>query len=254
MKKVLLALMITSSMIACKNDDSGDGSASMKVYITDAPGDYEHIYLEVVEVALNNGGWQTMTLTQPDTFDILEYTNGDQLLLAEGDLDPGTTKEIRLVLGANNSIVLKDGSSYELKVPSGQSSGLKIKLNVDKNVQAGQTYYVVLDFDAAKSVVKTGNGKYQLKPVIRGYWDEGMGAAEGYALPTSNQVSIHAIVNGSDTIGSALTDPDGYYKVSGLPQANYSFYYLSSAGNDTLIPGVQVMQNQTTVVDTVNLN
>ena len=253
MKRAFLALLIAASIISCKkNDDDNEGSATMKVYITDAPGDYEHIYLDVQEIAINNGGWQTIALTQPDTFDILDYTNGNKLLLADGDIDAGSTSEIRLVLGANNSIVLEDGTTEELKVPSGSSSGFKIKLNTTKTTQAGQTYYVVLDFDAAKSIVVTGNNKYMLKPVIRGYWEEGMGAAEGYVLPDTSQVFVHAI-NGTDTIGSTISDSTGYYKVTGLPEATYNFNYQGN-GNDTLVSGIQVMQNQTSVIDTIDLN
>ncbi len=253
MKKTVFALLILASLAACKKStDDDNGSATMKVYITDAPDDYEHIYLDVQEIAVNNGGWQTLTLTQPDTFDILDYTNGNKLLLADGDIDAGTTTEIRLILGANNSIVLEDGTTEELKVPSGSSSGLKIKLNNSKTTQGGQTYYVVLDFDAAKSIVVTGNNKYMLKPVIRAYWEEGMGAAEGYVLPDTSQVFVHAI-NGTDTLGSTISDNTGYYKVTGLPQGTYSFSYQGN-GNDTLVSGIQVMQNQTTAIDTVDLN
>ena len=252
MRRAVLAILVAASIISCKkSDDDNQGVSTMKVYITDAPGDYEHIYLDVQEIAINNGGWQTLTLTQPDTFDILDYTNGDKLLLADGQIDAGSTSEIRLVLGTNNTIVLKDGTSHELKVPSGSSSGLKIKLNNTKTTQPGQTYYVVLDFDAAKSVVVTGNGKYSLKPVIRGYWEGGMGAAEGYAIPDTSQIFVHAI-NGNDTLGSTITDNTGYYKVTGLPQAVYTFSYQGN-GKDATVSGIQVLQNQTAVIDTVDL-
>ena len=252
-KKLMIALLVITSIISCKKEETKPGQASFKVSITDAPGDYEHIYLEVLEVAINNGGWQTITQTQADTFDILDYTNGDKLLLAEGDIDAGSTTEIRLVLGANNWLVLKDGTSHELKVPSGSSSGLKIKLDT-KTTQAGQTYYVVLDFDASKSIVKQGNGNYSLKPVIRGYWDEGNGSAEGYAISTGYQVNVHAI-NNADTLGGTIANATtGYYFIGGLPKGNYSFSYESSNGKDTAVSAIQVIQNQTTVIDTVDLN
>ena len=254
MKKLILAALIAASIISCKknDDDNNNTTATMKVYITDAPGDYEHIYLDVVEIAVNNGGWQKLTLTQPDTFDILDYTNGNKLLLADGSINADSTSEIRLVLGSNNTIVLKDGTSHELKVPSGSSSGLKLKLNNTKTLQPGQTYYVVMDFDAAKSIVETGNGKYMLKPVIRCYWEEGMGAAEGYVLPDTSQVFVHAI-NGTDTLGSTISDGTGYYKVTGLPQATYTFLYESGV-KDTTLSGIQVIQNQTTAIDSLDLN
>jgi len=66
----MIALLVITSIISCKKEETKPGQASFKVSITDAPGDYEHIYLEVLEVAINNGGWQTITQTQADTFDI----------------------------------------------------------------------------------------------------------------------------------------------------------------------------------------
>jgi hypothetical protein len=194
-----------------------------------------------------------LTLNQVDTFDILDYTNGNQLLLAEGTITADSTSEIRLVLADNNTLVLQDGSVHNLKVPSGSSSGLKIKLDTTVVLQGNQTYFAVLDFDASKSIVKQGNGNYSLKPVIRGYWDEGMGAVEGIVQSPNYQVSIWAI-NGMDTLGSTLADTaSGYYFIGGLPQASYEMYFNSSNGNDTTLYGISVYQNLTTQVDTVNL-
>ena len=52
-----------------------------------------------------------------------------------------------------------------LTTPSAQHSGLK--LNVHAELTEGITYKILLDFDAARSIVKTGSGAYNLKPVIR---------------------------------------------------------------------------------------
>jgi len=41
-----------------------------------------------------------------------------------------------------------------------------LKINVHAELQPNMSYKVVLDFDSDKSIVKTGNNKYKLKPVI----------------------------------------------------------------------------------------
>jgi hypothetical protein len=72
-------------------------------------------------------------------------------------------KELRLILGPGNS-VMKDSVLYDLDTPSAQQSGLKIK--IDKSLGLAFDSLTV-DFDAEKSIVETGNGKFILKPVIR---------------------------------------------------------------------------------------
>ncbi len=44
-----------------------------------------------------------------------------------------------------------------MKTPSAQQSGLK--LNVHEEFLQGVAYEYIIDFDAARSIVKTGNGQ-----------------------------------------------------------------------------------------------
>jgi len=63
-------------------------------------------------------------------------------------------------------LVFNDGTpSTDLKVPSGSTSGLKIDVN--QTVPKGGTLDIKLDFDAAQSIHKLGNGKFLMQPVIR---------------------------------------------------------------------------------------
>ena len=57
-----------------------------------------------------------------------------------------------------------DKEKYPLIVPSGQQSGLK--LIHPFRIITGATTSLFLDFNAEKSVLKTGNGQYKLKPTI----------------------------------------------------------------------------------------
>ncbi|MEJ2596072.1 MAG: DUF4382 domain-containing protein [bacterium] len=103
--------------------------------------------------------------TQAGVYDLLDYAAGNDTLIAfDSVLTTQKVSQIRLLLGGNNTVV-EDGTSHELKTPSGQTSGLKILVNAD--LVAGKSYKIVLDFDSDKSVNKTGNNNYQLKPVIK---------------------------------------------------------------------------------------
>jgi len=59
-----------------------------------------------------------------------------------------------------------DGIIYEMKVPSGYKSGIKLVHGFD--IEVGVTTELVLDFDASKSVIVPGKkGKIMLKPTIK---------------------------------------------------------------------------------------
>lgn len=55
----------------------------------------------------------------------------------------------------------------KLETPSAQQSALK--LNIHQPIQEGMLYKLLLDFDVAKSIHKTGNGRCVLKPLSEQY-------------------------------------------------------------------------------------
>lgn len=84
-------------------------------------------------------------------------------MLASGVVPERQIKEIRLILGTNNT-VKNNCVVYPLTITSGSESGLKIKFN--KKLNTGLNL-LLLDFDVAMSVNQNGSGAYMLKPVIK---------------------------------------------------------------------------------------
>lgn len=119
------------------------------------------------------------------------------------------SKEIRLVLNeTGNKLIREDGSVCELKTPSGQQSGLKLKLPETFTILPGLRYSVHLSFDVEKSIVEQGNGGCLLKPVIRGQViayrppvDEGGGSGDGGNTDGGN-------TDGSNTDGGSTSGGD----------------------------------------------
>ena len=114
-----------------------------------------------------------------------------------------------------------------LTTPSAQHSGLK--LNVHAELTEGITYKILLDFDAARSVVKTGSGAYNLKPVIRTITEATSGAIKGHVTPVESLPAVFAIV-GSDTLGTTYTDDAGNYFLRGLPAGSYKVSFDAKEG------------------------
>ena len=110
-----------------------------------------------------------------------------------------------------------------------------------------------MDFDASRSIVKTGNGKYILKPVIRTSLAAVGGSIKGYVLPDSVNTAVYAI-QGTDTVTGTYTST-GSYMVKGLNAGSYTLAFApaDSAFKSTNVTGVNVTANSVTTVDTVRL-
>jgi len=143
-------------------------------------------------------------------------------VLADEDIPAGTIEQVRLVLNDSGNRVIIAGVSHDLTTPSGQTSG--VKLNVHDNLTAGIAYTMRLDFDAAQSVVLTGNGKYILKPVIRAIATAASGALTGMVNPAASSPKVYAIM-GMDTIGT-VADATGKYYFPGLAAGSYQVKFV----------------------------
>ena len=167
---IFSAILFAASavFISCSKDNN-QGTSTLNVRLTDNPTVYEEVNVDIREVrvkfsddTLSNSGWVTLT-TYPGIYNLLAYQNGVDTLLGTGVFPTQVVKEIRFVLGPNNTI--KDaGVVYPLTIPSGSESGLKIKVNKALNATLET---IIIDFDAALSVTKEGTGDYKLRPVLR---------------------------------------------------------------------------------------
>ena len=257
-----LLLGLTLGFSACdkEDDDKATGTSRMEVRLTDAPGDYEKVLIDIRSVEIHtdanasntSGGWTTLGNINPGIYNLLDFSNGKDTLLAASNLPAGRISQIRLVLGPDNSLVLKDGSTVALKTPSGQTSGLKVKIDAD--LVPDVTYVVLLDFDASKSIVAKGNGGYNLKPVIRTITQAVAGGIRGNVTPVMAGNEIHVIetvpgANGLiDTVGG-FTDINGNYLIKGLVGGIYNVDFYAPNKKKT-VGGVVVTNNAITTVNT----
>lgn len=260
MKHVFTALLGIGllTFAACSNKDNGDsdGTARIEVRLTDDPAGYDAIYIDVQDVQINvtgdaDNGWQSLPGVNKGIYNLLDLVNDKDTLLVNSDIPSGRLHQIRLVLGPNNTIVV-NGATLPLETPSAEQSGLK--LNVQQDVTAGILYTLLLDFEAAKSVKKTGNNKYILKPVIRTLLAPAGGSIKGYVKPDQLVTAVFAI-NGNDTVGSTFTAP-GAYVIKGIPAGTYQLHFYPSdpTFSNATRTGINVNVGQVTVVDTVILN
>jgi hypothetical protein len=165
--KYYLVLAIAVGMFGmstgCKKKE---GESRVTVKMVDAPGDFQQVNVEVLQVQVHHNGQGWINLpTVAGVYDLLTLQNDvSATLVNTGTLPSGQLQQLRLILGDENTVMV-DSLYYPLATPSAQQSGLKINLNT--NFAPNTQYELVLDFDAEQSIVTQGNGSYSLKPVIK---------------------------------------------------------------------------------------
>lgn len=231
--------------LGCGGGGSGHATTppqgAMSVTLVDGPTtDYKAINLNIQSVQIHQSatadenGW--VTVASPNkTMDLLKLQGGVVEALASNQtLGVGTYQMLRLVLGTGNTLILADGTSVPLTVPSGMQSGIKIPLTF--TVQAGTTADVWIDFDGAHSiqVVGMGSGGYMLRPVVHGFMQVATGSVSGIltgpgGLPLAGaEVMVQSVNTAGDVtlLRTAITSVTGTYTLNLLP-IGQAFYVVS---------------------------
>lgn len=237
---------------ACKKDDqpSSSGMTPLSVRMTDAPGDYEEVNVDIKEVRVHsdNGGWITLN-TKAGVYNLLKLTNGLDTLLGTAVVPSGNISQIRLILGSANTVKV-DGVLYPLATPSAEQSGLK--LQVHETLVDSVAYTILLDFDAGRSIHQTGTGAYKLKPVLRTITQLSKGAIKGSVTPAESHPSVLAIL-GTDTVGT-FADTSGNFFIKGLSAGSYKVLFLPATPyKDTIFSGISVSMGTVTQMSPVTL-
>jgi hypothetical protein len=221
MKKLNLIWILAMAFLinACKKTETNgeNGKATYTVRMTDAPGPYQQVNIDLRGVEITGSAGKTTLLNvKAGIYDLLRFSNGLDTMIATGPVDAGTIQQIRLILGPNNTVVV-DGDAHQLDIPSSEQSGLKIQIH--QKVEAGASYIVLLDFDANQSVILQGNGQYKMKPVIRAINQAIGGSIKGSISPAG----VAATVTATDGVNSysSVVNLSGNFLIMGLPPGTY---------------------------------
>ena len=245
-----MGLLLAGFVAGCSGGDGGGSTqpGTASVSMTDAPScGYDQVNVTVSKVRIhqsdnaseNAAGWTDITLNPPRKINLLDLnysTNPNPNFalesLGETALAAGHYTQLRLVLDRNNgqslanSIVLENTTTeIALETPSAVQSG--IKLIHQFNVGSGQRVDLLLDFDACHSIVKTGNGTYKLKPVIKVIPTE-LNGIEGFVDKTSflnnslvgKNVTASAQFNGEIVRATVVNTDTGKFFIAHLNPAN----------------------------------
>jgi hypothetical protein len=270
---LFLAFLVTASLAGCGGGgDGGSGAANaqpgtVSVSMTDAPAcGYEQVNVTVSKVRIhqsntddvNAAGWTDITLNPTRTINLLDLNDPTQpnsnfalLTLGQTPLAAGHYTQLRLVLVDNNGnqpsanwIVLEgqDPNNPNNRIPLETPSAIKsgIKLINQFTVNSGQRVDLLLDFDACHSIVKTGSGKYILKPVIKVIPTE-LNGINGFVDKTLPNAVISAQQNGNIVRATMLNTQTGEFFLAHLDPGNYDVVMTADNHATAVISGVPVV-------------
>ena len=159
----LALLALTLLFASCKKDSD---TTTLRIRLTDGPGDFQQVNVDIREITVKTANDTAQWISIPTNagiYNLLDFQNGIDTLIAVGPVPLDVLKEVRFILGPNNSVMV-DSVLYPLTTPSAQESGLKVKIDKPLVVDINT---IVLDFDAAQSIKIEGNSGFKLHPVIR---------------------------------------------------------------------------------------
>ncbi|MCH8054090.1 MAG: DUF4382 domain-containing protein, partial [Planctomycetes bacterium] len=94
-------------------------------------------------------------LDEEVSFNLLDLQNGLTAPLASASLTASSYSQIRFIVSSGH-VVLADGREFELTVPSGEQTG--IKLSFDFTITGDETTTLLLDVDVSKAFVPIPGG------------------------------------------------------------------------------------------------
>jgi len=269
----ILSVMLILFSYGCKEnviDNELNQKGRLVIHLTDAPFpidmiDAATVHIVKVEIRKVTEGDEDgypfipLTLELTDPVNLLDLRNGVTSKLVEADIDPGMYDLIRVYVD-EAGLTVKGGGDYNIKVPSGAQTGIKIFLEPALKVAGGLTSDVLLDFSLEHSFVLKGNMDtpagikgFNFKPVIKAVNNTVDGTLEGVVTDADADTllqgaSVWIEQDGSEK-SSTLTDGDGYYAMGGVPAGFYNVIAsLEGFYNDT-VEGVEIVEGNLTVQD-----
>ncbi|GAG71234.1 unnamed protein product [marine sediment metagenome] len=179
-------------LLTPEDESIAPGKGRLKIYLTDSSGNYKEndsdnysaVYITISKIEAHIAG------EDEEPWDVLkEWDEGDEveidliilkeqgisLLLTENELIPNKYTQLRLFVtkasvlietkSKENKVIEVGTNGEPVEIPSADQTG--IKLIHPFEINDGQTTELTIDFDAEKSIIKTDNGEYKLKPTIK---------------------------------------------------------------------------------------
>jgi len=259
MRSYYFLIIIYSILIAlftgCEKDSTGSkpNTGTLKIFLADSPAMYDSVNITFSEISAHLDSEWVRVQGQPKTVNLLDYANGNALLLSSANVPAGKYTQIRLII--DSATVWVDSQSHPLVVPSGAQTGLKF--GPQFTISEGLSYELLIDFDAQRSIVTTGPPNnptgYKLKPHIRVTSRAVTGSISGL-VTNPDDVPVAYAISGADTVNTALVNQaDSTFVLAFLPEGFYQVSITDTMGLSFTQENVQVTAGENNNLGSVTL-
>ena len=171
---VIVVVLSVLVLITCSNEqilNDNNGTTQLQVRIHDEPfkssgKTVTELNITVIKVDIVKAGTGEIVncpITEEKEMNILEISKSNPVVLSDVSVPSGDYEQLRLVI-KNNATIVVDDVSYDIKIPSGEQSGVKLDGNFSIR---GKFFRLDLDFIPEESVIYNKGQGYILKPVIK---------------------------------------------------------------------------------------
>lgn len=266
MKKLLFVIFAAAVILSgCNKSETTGGPGRLSIKITDDPlnissVEYAEITISKIEIrktGTDEGGPFMELPMDPVTIDVFQLINGITEELINLEVPQGDYDLVRLYVDEANLKIKDIEEPFNMKVPSGEQTGIKVFINPVIHVEGGISKELILDFDLSKSFVMRGhdaqNG-FIFKPVIKALNNSTEGRIEGVVIDNSpEKVGIGdaevTLQKEGEEPATTLTDASGHYVFVGLAPGTYSMsatkdnYLAANAEGIVVVAGNKTTQD-----------
>ncbi|RIK68965.1 MAG: hypothetical protein DCC65_02210 [Planctomycetota bacterium] len=248
--------LVTITRIDVRRSDDGEDAGSDGLGNDDASSDDASDSNGTDDDSEGEGGDFITVFEGEKTVDLLDLRNGRMDVLAETDVPVGHYDQMRLVV-TNGRITLTDGRVFDLDVPSGEQTG--IKLHFEFEVTDEEPSVLLLDVDLSRAFSAIPSGRIDDVSTIREFRFQPSLAMRLIAMVEAGSIAGRVVdettvpvsgvmvtaFKGETEITSTVSDDDGTFALVGLPAGTYRVEFSATGFLDTSIEGIEVEAGQT---------
>lgn len=261
--KLIVATVLVSGLAftSCKKDDNSEAEPkNMSVRMTDAPGDYSRLDVEIASVEAYNEskGW-IMLRNETQVVSVLDLTNGNEVeLVSETKVKSGSYTKLRLTFGDNNKIWVNTEASVDLPFVTTEfdlafsSPSKQYEIVIDEEVDRNSGSSILLDFNVAESVSGSTVTSFVLDPEITMIKDENTGLRG--EIEGSKNTAI--MLEGNSRTYSTYADSQGRFLIRGVVAGTYDVTFMPSEDDlpeERTVEGVVIADGEIESMGTVEI-
>lgn len=259
-----IAIGCLLTLISCTSSPSGQ-NGTLTIKIIDAPAAFEQEVIVIHRIELHrsgspaDAGWRVVSGSQGivGTFDLLQFRNGANQIVTQNQVPAGKYDGIRMTLDGSYIVLPGHGTNTPLDLAADVIGGYVIQYSL--SIAEGNSYELILDFDAFHSVQQTGPNQYTLTPAVRVQDAAVAGSITGAVVSADKILPLNGLISSSVGTSTVATFPDtsnGSFVLGALPEGTYSITISpsdSASYRDTTISGIQVIRLKQSAIGAIKL-